>query len=178
MHISMEISYTNISMLYMKYFSYIDCVLNLSFLLCRRACRHTVVPAPELLGKVFPGLDAMHEWAKKQATECTSEADISAFGFTSALMMLRVSFLQASVIVKDCEFLQCQDIPLWSNELFTDPLYLKFAENMKTVLEQHKAVSNLICEVVPVKRGWAVAVRRGPCWLGQEGQGGGSREGC
>ena len=115
---------------------------NIELLLCHR--RHTVMPPPELLrwpNKVFPdGLDDMHMWAKQQAVQGTNEADISAFGFTSALSVLRMNFLQSSVIVKDCPFLQCQDVPIWSDKLFTDPLYLSFADNMKTVIEQHKAV--------------------------------------
>ena len=82
---------------------------------CKRAA---ITPPESLAGKIFPEIDKI----------VPSSVSVNARGFTQLLKWLRIVFLQDSVLLMEL----FPNHIVFKHELFQDPLYLKFAADVKS----------------------------------------------
>ena len=84
------------------------------------------VPVPsELLAMVWPGIDERYEAAKKAA--CLPGGDVSAYGFTGLVRMLRTALIQDSVFLMEA----MPGHPIWEHAVFQSEVYKAFANTMR-----------------------------------------------
>lgn len=114
----------------------------MSHIFCRQQCE----PSEALLALLWPDIDEIllrmrNEMPTSQAsrrgqqTSRRADFDWSAYGFAKALKLLRRSFLQDSVYLKEDQ----PDHHIWEHPLFETPEYLEFEKQMKAHMETSMA---------------------------------------
>ncbi|CEP20070.1 hypothetical protein [Parasitella parasitica] len=92
--------------------------------------RGTLEPPEDLKKKFFPDVELWQDRIAADAAQKTTTAD----GFLKLLVSLRVVFLQDSVVMR-------RSYPghhIWEHDLFQDPLYLKFSNDLLAAMIFHQ----------------------------------------